>query len=323
MMLNKNKLHPAGGWWMGLAMALVGLVPMDVHSEVVAEVTSAYHQIRVVDEAGFRTLSFDGSMESRISLADPLQGHFEYTEYFHMPWLWNTQIASVLMVGLGGATTQRAYEHYYPQVKFETVELDSHVVSLARQYFQFKTSPRQIVHVGDGRQYLRRSSSTYDVIMMDAYSHNRYGTFLPHHLATKEFFELAAKRLSPQGVLCYNVMGTVRGSQAGLVASLFKTMQSVFPRVYLFPSLESDNVMLLASMEKTDVSVNSLHQRAARAVQLGLVKLPKFRDRVYVFRRQPPYASVNAPVLTDDFAPPEGMRGIQRGAGDGDKDLGP
>src|SRR6186713_2238799 len=55
----------------------------------VFEATSAHHHIRVYDDNGLRTLSFDGSMETRMSLSDPSQGHFEYTEHFHMPWLWN------------------------------------------------------------------------------------------------------------------------------------------------------------------------------------------------------------------------------------------
>src|SRR5215472_11176207 len=75
---------------------------------VVFETSSPYHHIRVVDEGQLRTLCFDDALESRMSLQDSLKGHFEYTEYFQMPWLWNTQIVSVLMIGLGGGTTQRA-----------------------------------------------------------------------------------------------------------------------------------------------------------------------------------------------------------------------
>ena len=70
----------------------------------VFEVTSPYHHIRVTDQDGMRTLCFDDATETRISLKDPLEGHFEYTEYFHLPWLWNTQITNVLMIGLGGGT---------------------------------------------------------------------------------------------------------------------------------------------------------------------------------------------------------------------------
>src|SRR5262245_1132429 len=91
---------------------------------IVLETTSAYHHIRVIDQDGLRSLTFDGATETRMSLNDPLKGHFEYTEYFHMPWLWNAQLTNVLMIGLGGGSTQRAYEHYYPDVTVETVEID-------------------------------------------------------------------------------------------------------------------------------------------------------------------------------------------------------
>ena len=58
---------------------------------------SAYHHIQVYDENGKRTLSFNGSWETTMSLTNPLTGHFEYTEYFQMPWLWNHDIKRVLM----------------------------------------------------------------------------------------------------------------------------------------------------------------------------------------------------------------------------------
>ena len=35
-----------------------------------------------------------------MQISNPLSGHFEYTEYFHMAWLWNTNIQSALMIGL-------------------------------------------------------------------------------------------------------------------------------------------------------------------------------------------------------------------------------
>ena len=62
---------------------------------------SAYHSIQVYDEDGKRTLSFNGSWETTMSLTNPLTGHFEYTEYFQMPWLWNHNIKRVLMEGIG------------------------------------------------------------------------------------------------------------------------------------------------------------------------------------------------------------------------------
>ena len=57
--------------------------------KVIFERISQYHHIQVYDEEGIRTLSFNGSWETKMSLANPLTGHFEYTEYFQMPFIWN------------------------------------------------------------------------------------------------------------------------------------------------------------------------------------------------------------------------------------------
>src|SRR5215831_2074240 len=149
---------------------LIGLLhPASWAGQVIYEMTSPYHHIRVIDDRGYRLLCFDDAWETQISLQNPLEGHFEYTQYFHMPWLWNTQLTSVLMIGLGGGSTQTDFAHYYPQLKVETVEIDPAVIQVARQYFHFKESPHQRVTAADGRMFLRQSAATYDLVIMDAY----------------------------------------------------------------------------------------------------------------------------------------------------------
>src|SRR5262245_11524046 len=95
--------------WRKLAVIIALGWAYGLQGEVVFDTFSAYHHIQVLDQAGIRTLSFNGSMETRMSLTNSLRGHFEYTEYFHMPWIWNTNMKQVLMIGLGGGSTQRSY----------------------------------------------------------------------------------------------------------------------------------------------------------------------------------------------------------------------
>jgi spermidine synthase len=186
------------------------------------------------------------------------------------------------------------------------------VVTVARQYFQFRESDRQKVHIADGRVFLRRSRDPYDLIVMDAYSHHRYGSFLPHHLVTKEFFTLAHERLTTNGVLCYNVMVGPEGWNSDLVAAIDKTLNAVFPQVYLFPVTESQNVILVATKLSTRLNFNQLHQRATALIRQKRVRLPRFRNHIYTLRSDAPLTLRNAPVLTDDFAPLEGL--IRAGA---------
>jgi spermidine synthase len=274
---------------------------------VIFETTSPYHHIRVVEQANVRTLCFDDAWESRVSLQNPMQGHFEYTEYFHMPWLWNTNLTSVLMIGLGGASTQRSFEHYYPGVKVESVEIDSAVVQVARAYFNYQESERQLTHVEDGRMFLRRSTARHDLIIVDAYVQGRYGSAIPQHLATKEFFELARDHLSTNGMVAYNVIGDANGWHAEIVGAIYRTLKAVFPQVYTFPAQSSMNVVMIATKAGIAAQLPSLRFRATQLVQSKRIALPDFLTRLERFQNTPPLSAPRCPVLTDDYAPVEGL----------------
>ena len=268
---------------------------------------SPYHHIEVLDEGGYRTLSFNGSMETRMLRARPLEGHFEYTEYFHMPWLWNTNIRRVLMIGLGGGSTQRSYQHHYTNVMVDTVELDAVVVGVAKQYFKVAESATHKIHVSDGRIFLRRSPHLYDAIIMDAYTTTRYGSSIPPHLTTKEFFTIARRHLTTNGVMAYNVIGQVQGMNADLVGALFRTMKEVFPQVYLFPAKESRNIVLIATRSSERFDEARVQKEGAALIRNGTVTMRDFAARLKSFVDKPPPTASRSPVLTDDRARVEGL----------------
>ncbi len=289
--------------------AITLMAPARAPGREIFHATSPYHHIRVVDDDGMRTLCFDDATESRMSLSDPLKGHFEYTEYFHTAWLWKTNIARVLMIGLGGGSAQRSFEHYYPGVTVQTVEIDPMVVQVAKDYFHYKPSARQKVQAEDGRMFLRRSTAQQDLIILDAYVHGRYGSAIPQHLATKEFFQLARFHLPPDGILAYNVIGSVNDWHADIVGAIYKTLKQVFPQVYVFTARTSANVVLVATRSAIKVDAKTLHARALGLVKHKQVTLPGFLDLLQSLRIQPPSSFENSPVLTDDYAPVEGLAG--------------
>jgi spermidine synthase len=297
-----------------LPLLLLGSLP--AQGEVIYETTTTYHNIRVIDDDGTRTLFFDDATESRMSIQNPMLGHCEYTEYFHMPWLFNSKITNVVMVGLGGGSTQRAFERYYPWVNVETAEIDPVVLQVAKDYFHLKDSERQKVQVTDGRVFLRRSSARSDLIIMDAYVQGRYGAGIPQHLVTKEFFELVRDHLTTNGVVAYNVIGTLSDWHADIVGAIYRTLNTVFPQVYLFPAQTTRNVVLVATLARDRADLDTLRRRAAHLVQIRQSLSPTFRERLEVFHPQAPANSARSPILTDDFAPVEGLAG---GGGPGER----
>lgn len=295
-----------------LTAALFGFA-IGLHAAVVFEAYSAYHHIQVLDEGGVRTLSFNGSMETRMALANPLAGHFEYTENFHTPWIWNPDVKRVLMIGLGGGSTQRSYQHFHTNTQVDTVEIDPVVTNVARKYFGVVESPTHKIHVSDGRVFLLRSSQRYDAILMDAYTTTRYGSSLPPHLVTKEFFELARLNLTTNGVLAYNVIGQIGGRRADIVGAIYSTLKAVFPQVYMFPAGSSQNVVLVATQSAERYDYTRVHNAGVALVNSGTVMPPNFRLRLRSFRSIPPPAAADSPVLTDDQAALESlMRNIRR-----------
>jgi len=290
-------------------LAVLLMAASSIPAAVIYETTSPYHHVRVVEEGTTRTLCFDDAMESRMSVANPLQGHFEYTEYFHTAWLWNTGITSVVMIGLGGASTQRSFEFYYPNVTIETAEIDPVVVEVARQFFDFRESDLQKVQVSDGRVFLRRSTARRDLIILDAYVQGRYGSAIPQHLATKEFFELVRDRLTTNGIVAYNVIGSLNSWHAEIVGAIYHTLKTVFPQVYLFPAQSSRNIVLLATRATVKPDISALRQRATFLVQNGQIKLPGFLQRLSNFQSLAPPNAMRCPILTDDYAPVEGLAG--------------
>jgi spermidine synthase len=267
--------------------------------EILYEASTPYHHIRVLEEAGLRTLNFDDAMQTRMSVSQPLRGHFEYVEFFFTPWLWNPDLTNVLMLGLGGGSAQRLYQHYAPQVRVDTVEIDSAVVRVAREFFSLSNSANHRINVSDGRVFLRRSETRYDVILADAYVSGRYGT--------QEFFTLARDHLTTNGVLAYNIVGTLRGEQADLTGALFRTLKSVFPQVYVFPAKESQNVVLVATRARHKVGLESVRWKAAELVRTRRLTLPGYVERVSTFQVQPPANFHRSPLLSDDHAPVEGL----------------
>ena len=285
-----------------LLISLASLVS-GAEKKVLFERVSAYHHIQVYDEGNVRTLSFNGSWETTMSLTNPLMGHFEYTEFFQMPWLWNHDIKRVLMEGLGGGSTPRAYQHYYTNVILDTVEIDPVVTEVAKKYFNVQETPTHRIYTNDGRIFLRQSTNQYDVILMDAYSTTRYGSSLPRQLTTKEFFTLASQHLTTNGVFAYNVIGQIEGFRATVIGAMYRTLKEVFPNVYMFPAVESQNVVFVATKSAERYTRVRAQQEAQKLISAGKVTLPTFAARARALLVQSPPNALSSPLLTDDYAP--------------------
>jgi spermidine synthase len=270
----------------------------------VFERDTLYNHLVVTDETGVRTLYFNRYPQTRMSLHDPGRGHFEYVDYVPVGFALKGRVKKVLLMGLGGGSIPRMLLRQYPEVTVHTVEIDPWVVRVARDYFWVTESEKHRIIVQDARQFLRQTKERYDFVIVDAYHADYYGSYIPYHLATKEFFALIRERLEPGGVVMYNVIGTITGWQNQVVRALYKTMGTEFPAVYVIPMPSIQNVEVFGVRDGERLSVPALVQGARERLRKGDLKDASVLTRLAQIVQQPILTN-DVPLLTDDYAPVE------------------
>jgi spermidine synthase len=143
----------------------------------------------------------------------------------------------IAILGNAAGTVARAFGHFFPATAVDAVEIDGELTELGRRYFGLR-NPRMETFAEDARPWLERSEGGYDAIMVDAYRQ----PYIPFYLTTREFFELARKRLAPGGITIVNV-GHPEDSDE-LERVLGRTMAAAFPRVLRYP-IEPTNTLLV------------------------------------------------------------------------------
>jgi spermidine synthase len=199
-------------------------------------------------------------------LSDPAEGGLNYTQYFHLAWLFVPTIRRVLFVGLGGGTGPKMFLKYYPRVQVDVAEIDPEIVEVARAHFALPDDERLRVLIGDGRTIIEDApSQTYDVIYVDAYTTTPSGrALIPPQLCTVEFFQVARRALTPQGCLCDNLIGTLDFVHQRPVRAILRTIQAIFPTCLAFDVYGSFNTIFYALTSHQEWNVPSLQRALQR-----------------------------------------------------------
>lgn len=289
-----------------VALLLVGAVATgaagySVQGRVVYETQTPYQELQVADFGGTRTLYLGGQRHSAMDLDEPNRHVFEYTRYFHLPLLFAEdpdEIDRVLFIGGGGFTGPKRFVNDY-NVTVDVAEIDPAVVSTAKEYFRVTESERLRIHTQGGRQFLQKTNRTYDLIVLDAYQKDK----VPFELTTREFMSLASSRLDDDGILFANVISAANGPASEFYRANYKTMNSVFPQVYGFPTIGGSvvqNVEVVATKDGSRITEAELQRRNERR-DIGIDLSGAVRNYAEAPRTD------DVPVLRDDRAPVDSL----------------
>lgn len=268
---------------------------------------SLYNNIYIYQRSPYVILTFGHNKqiytESVINSRDDRELLLIYTQFMTAGLLYPKHVQSILEIGTGGGRTAWYLHRFLPDVHITSVELDPAVVELSRKYFGLKDEPNFAVEAKDGRLFLAQSKDKYDVIMIDAYR----GPFVPFHLLTREFYQIVKDHLAEGGVVVQNV-----ASDTMLFDSALKTIGAVFAQLEFYKT--DDNYVTIAyegpARKAEDLAAVAGERDKAFGLRYPLADMLVVRKAVDLNDAQ--MVSPKATVLTDDFAPVEALKSIER-----------
>ena len=290
--------------WMPVLLAIIAVLAsgsaLKNNTGQVYETESAYNYIQVAQVNGFTILRLnEGQGVHSIYSPDTLQYNGPWDQFLVGPYFYANKkpsdVKRVAIVGLAAGTAARQMTTVYGDIPIDGFELDPKIVEVGQKYFGM-TMPNLNIIIGDGRLNLEQSPNLYNIIAVDAYR----PPYIPPHMTTQEFFEIAASHLTDDGVLAIN-SASVPGDRR-LINGLATTMGTIFPSIYTVDIPGSLNTMIFATKQET-APENFAANLVALSNDPSVNPLLIHTMQVTFSQLQPGYEITT--VFTDDHAPIE------------------
>ncbi len=206
--------------------------------ELVEVAQSRYGAVSVLEREGQYSFYQSGNFLFSVSgpdAASPLLEEQDAVVSAHLAMAQHPDPRRILLLG-GGLRGVLREAARHPVERIDYVELDPVVTDLARRRLSPAATAEldrgnvRVVH-GDGRLFMKTSTDSYDLIMVDA---PEPVTAVLNRYYTEEFFREAAASLGPGGVLAIGAVSTadLRGSEiVNRNATIYHTLRLVFPHV--------------------------------------------------------------------------------------------
>jgi spermidine synthase len=275
--------------------------PIKQSAGQIYEHESAYNYIQVLEQDGYRYLRLNEGQgihsiwhPTELNYGGPWQ-QFLAAPFFNAPPYDPKSVHSMAIVGLAAGTTARQATAAFGPIQIDGYEIDPDIIEVGRQYFGMDL-PNLNPIAEDGRVGLARSEQKYDIIGVDAYR----PPYIPWHLTTQDFFQMARDHLTEHGALVINVGRSPTDRK--LVNDLASTLQTVFPSVYVMDVPYSYNTIIYATLQPTQPAnlFANLDQLAQRSDTHPLL-LSSLSEAARYLQPTPPLDV----VYTDDWAPIE------------------
>ena len=253
---------------------------------------SRYARIDVVDTVEYGRMLFLAGIAQSAAFDE-----FIYHESLvHPAMLAHPDPRSVCIIGGAEGATTREVAKYGEVHRIVMVDIDGDLIEVCRHHLPEWSAgayedPRLELRIGDGRRYLEETGETFDVILVDLGDPTAGSPAVS--LFTREFYDLVFRRLTSQGLACFQGED-LQPNRLAFHARMVNTIRSVFPHVvsypYLLPSFHGLCGHILASKD-LDPRALALGERLegqpfrlrylSPAFLSGLFRLPAYVEEAY------------------------------------------
>jgi spermidine synthase len=253
-------------------------------------------------ESKARTLYMNGFSTATVSNSIGGSAYMQAMGFIPMVLHPNPKKAMVICFGTGNTTGTVSL---FPGVQVDSIEIDKNVLSLAHHFLKWNHNAKRkknvSVHIQDGRTFTRWSKKKYDVITLEPMSPVQAGTV---NLYSREFYQLAAKRLNKDGLMMQWLPLHLVGPEDA--KSILKTFQEVFPHTSIWNSFLTRIVLLVGSKEEIALDkirfdeLMRLPNIKNSAKQIGINSFLDFTDFFLTDANKLNSYVQNADLITDD-----------------------
>eukprot|EP00943_MAST-04B_sp_MAST-4B-sp1_P001663 g1663.t1 len=193
-----------------------------------------------------------------------------------------TNKCEICLIGTGGGLLAMFFHEHFKNVVIDTIDLDEEMLTIAKDWFGFKETPRLHGFVGDGIEFVNKKvveNKKYNVMIIDVDSKDLSEglMFPPRPFMTKEFLNNVYAALEDDGILVVNLASRAQN----VFEECISAFTDVFESVCLIPieadvnkvifcmkrkliASAKDKDRIKAYKDKLDVSAQRITENAAR-----------------------------------------------------------
>lgn len=194
----------------------------------------------VSEEAGVLTLHFQSDyVQSQMLLDDPDSLTLTYSRTMMAFELFKPAARKIAMIGLGGGSIAKWCYRHHPQATLTVVEINPHVIALRDRFRIPQDDCRFRILCEDGGQFVARTSSKFDVLLVDAFEVDR----LPQALCSQDFYDNCYQALTRSGLMVVNLC------EEGNQTVLDRICRSFDDQILLSPDNDGNTVVFACKGE--------------------------------------------------------------------------